>query len=152
VGAVTSSVPLGRVALVVNGAARRGALAYEPARRALTASGAVVIRSYLVDPPQIARVVAEAVAAGCGLVVVGGGDGTVSGVAGLLADLPTGQRPVLAVLPLGTANDFARTLDLPADLAGAAGALATGKVVDVDLGRAGGAPFSTSHLSASRSG
>ncbi len=48
---------------------------------------------------------------------------------------------MLGVLPLGTANDFARTLDLPRDLASAVSALATGKVVDIDLGRANSKPF-----------
>jgi YegS/Rv2252/BmrU family lipid kinase len=48
---------------------------------------------------------------------------------------------VLGVLPLGTANDFARTLDLPPTLPAAISALATGKVVDIDLGRANGHPF-----------
>lgn len=83
----------------------------------------------------------DAVFAGHRLVIVGGGDGTVSCVAGVLADLPETARPVLGVLPLGTANDFARTLDLPAGLEDACQALAGGKVVDVDLGRANGMPF-----------
>jgi YegS/Rv2252/BmrU family lipid kinase len=45
------------------------------------------------------------------------------------------------VLPLGTANDFARTLDLPRSLEEACATVAHGKVVDVDLGRADGRPF-----------
>jgi diacylglycerol kinase (ATP) len=85
--------------------------------------------------------VEEAVAAGCTLLVAGGGDGTLSTVAGLLADLPAPVRPVLGVLPLGTANDFARTLDLPRALPGAVEVLRSGQVVDVDLGRADGLPF-----------
>jgi YegS/Rv2252/BmrU family lipid kinase len=48
---------------------------------------------------------------------------------------------VLGVVPLGTANDFARTLDLKPGVAPALAALATGQVVDIDLGRANGAPF-----------
>jgi YegS/Rv2252/BmrU family lipid kinase len=43
----------------------------------------------------------------------------------------------LGLLPLGTANDFARTLDIPSDVLAACDTIANGKVVDVDLGLAG---------------
>jgi YegS/Rv2252/BmrU family lipid kinase len=71
------------------------------------------------------------------LVVVGGGDGTVSYAAGRVA----GTNVMLGVLPLGTANDFARTLEIPNSLAEACTTVAEGKVVDIDLGRANGEPF-----------
>ena len=139
---MTGPVPLEHAALLVNGASRRGAAAYEPARRALQDARVRLLTSTLLrDPEDIAAVVAAAVGAGARLLVVGGGDGTVDAVAGVLADLPAGGRPVLGVLPLGTANDFARTLDLPRDLPAAVSALAGGKVVDIDLGRANGEPF-----------
>ena len=44
-------------------------------------------------------------------IVIGGGDGTLSKA---LPELLKLNKP-LAVLPLGTANDFARTIGLPAD-------------------------------------
>lgn len=50
-----------------------------------------------------------ALAAGADLVVVGGGDGTVRQVAGVLA----GTDVPLGILPLGTANIFARNVGLP---------------------------------------
>ena len=43
----------------------------------------------------------------------------------------------MGLLPLGTVNDFARTLRLPTDLERACETGAQGKVVDVDLGLAG---------------
>lgn len=46
------------------------------------------------------------------LIVVGGGDGTVSSVANLLA----GKKIILGVLPLGTLNHFAKDLNLPLDI------------------------------------
>jgi YegS/Rv2252/BmrU family lipid kinase len=52
-----------------------------------------------------------------------------------------GTNVVLGVLPLGTANDFARTLEIPNNLAEACATIAEGKVVDIDLGRANGEPF-----------
>jgi YegS/Rv2252/BmrU family lipid kinase len=45
---------------------------------------------------------------------------------------------VLGLLPLGTANDFARTLGIPTDLEAAGATIAQGKIVDVDLGLADG--------------
>ena len=134
--------PVGAAAVLVNGRSRRGAAGYERVQRAMERSGVRVAFYALVhDQDSIAAAVTDAIARGCTLVVVGGGDGTVGTVAGLLADLPTDRRPVLGVLPLGTANDFARTLDLPVDLAGAVAVIADGKVVDIDLGRANGLPF-----------
>jgi diacylglycerol kinase (ATP) len=55
--------------------------------------------------------VSEALAAGCELVVVAGGDGTVSLVAGPLV----GTGVPLAILPVGAANLLARELGIPAD-------------------------------------
>jgi diacylglycerol kinase (ATP) len=45
------------------------------------------------------------------------------------------------VLPLGTANDLARTLDLPLDLAGAVGVIAAGRMRRIDLGEVNGHPY-----------
>ncbi|PXF55353.1 MAG: hypothetical protein C4B57_03670 [Deltaproteobacteria bacterium] len=47
-------------------------------------------------------------ASGCDLTVVAGGDGTVSAVARALGELD--RPPPLAILPLGTGNDLARSL------------------------------------------
>lgn len=70
-------------------------------------------------------------------VVVGGGDGSVSTVADVLArsGVPMG------VLPLGTLNHFAKDLGMPADPAEAAAAIARGRVRAVDVGEANGRVF-----------
>ena len=132
---------LGSAALVLNTAARSGARALETAPDLLREAGLDVASCVAVDDPGALPGVLLAAAEGHRVVVVGGGDGTVSCAAGVLVDLPASVRPVLGVLPLGTANDFARTLDLPSGLEAACRALAGGKVVDIDLGRANGAPF-----------
>jgi diacylglycerol kinase family enzyme len=67
------------------------------------------------------------------VVVVGGGDGTLSGAAQVLA----GKRTALGVLPLGTRNHLARQLGLPVDLTEAVKAAAGGERRRIDLGRAG---------------
>lgn len=55
----------------------------------------------------ITRLVKEAVAEHCSRIIIGGGDGTVNEAINTLLDLPFEERPELAILPLGTANDFA---------------------------------------------
>jgi diacylglycerol kinase (ATP) len=71
------------------------------------------------------------------LVIAGGGDGTLTGaVDGLVeTDLPLG------VLPLGTANDLARTLGLPTDPVAAADVIAAGHQRRIDLGWVNGTHF-----------
>ncbi|MEO5586724.1 MAG: diacylglycerol kinase family protein [Novosphingobium sp.] len=70
---------------------------------------------------------------GASIVTVGGGDGTLGGAAQIL----TGTRTALAILPLGTRNHLARQLGVPLDLAEAAKVAATGERRRMDLGRAG---------------
>ena len=67
------------------------------------------------------------------LVVVAGGDGTVNEVAQALAHTDT----VLALMPLGSIMNIARTLWVPRDLALAARVIAEGKVLAMDMGRLG---------------
>lgn len=64
-----------------------------------------------------ARYVAEAIADGADCVIAGGGDGTLGEVATALADREetADALPSLAVLPLGTANDFATAAGIPVD-------------------------------------
>jgi YegS/Rv2252/BmrU family lipid kinase len=70
-------------------------------------------------------------------VIVGGGDGSLNAAAkGLMkTGLPLG------VLPLGTANDFARTIGLPVDLSAAIDVTAKSNTTDIDLGDANGHLF-----------
>jgi len=70
-------------------------------------------------------------------VLVGGGDGTVS----LAASLIAGSDKILAVLPAGTMNLFARSLGIPLDIETAIAALAEGHIRRVDMARVNGRPF-----------
>ncbi|MEC5341004.1 lipid kinase [Brenneria populi] len=70
-------------------------------------------------------------------VIIGGGDGTLNSAARALVD--TGLP--LGVLPLGTANDFARTLGIPKDLKLAVQIIAAGNLRTIDLGEVNGHPF-----------
>ena len=124
-------------AVVINAGSRRGAaheLAVDAMRRSDVPISAV---HHVRSGGELAATLDRVLAEGHDLVIVGGGDGTVSCAAGRVA----GTDVVLGVLPLGTANDFARTLEIPNNLAEACAAVADGKVVDIDLGRANGEPF-----------
>ncbi|MDQ4007822.1 MAG: lipid kinase [Actinomycetota bacterium] len=120
-----------RAALIVNTGSRTGKAAFDEARDRLTTLGVPLADTFpLSDAARLPETVHAAVQDGCDLVVLGGGDGTVSAA----VDHLTGHDVALGVLPLGTANDFARTLQIPADLEQACHTVAHGKVVDVDLG------------------
>jgi diacylglycerol kinase (ATP) len=74
----------------------------------------------------------DAFARGRGVVACGG-DGTVAALAGLAAE----AGGVLAVVPAGSGNDFARHVGIPrGDVTAAVDLLVTGTVTRVDLGRA----------------
>lgn len=68
--------------------------------------GADVVRMTLDDAAAAAR-------SGAARVVVAGGDGSI----GPVAEAAAGTGVPLAVVPVGTANDFARALDIPLDTA-----------------------------------
>jgi diacylglycerol kinase (ATP) len=101
----------------------------------ITAMEAEGIRADLVftSPDESPALIAQrAVAEGYDMVVVGGGDGTVSEVArGLIhASIPLG------IVPIGTYNNIARSLNLPTDVAEACQVLARGQVKHMDVGQA----------------
>ncbi len=74
-------------------------------------------------------------------VIVAGGDGTVNAVVNALMLLDEATRPRLAILPLGTANDFAGTLHIPDDIDEAIGLLDTTQCIPVDVVRIGADGF-----------
>ena len=67
------------------------------------------------------------------LLVVGSGDGTVSAVSGYLANSNT----ALGYIPLGTTNNFGRSLGLPMDTEESVNVITKGKLADVNLGKVG---------------
>jgi diacylglycerol kinase family enzyme len=117
-------------ALVVNTRSRRGERLYAKARYLLGERGFKLDVCYAVsDPARQPGIVRSLIAGGHKLVIVG--DGTVSAVAALFAY----KDVVFGLLPLGTANSFARTLSIPLSVKGAVDVIADGEVVDIDLGK-----------------
>jgi len=125
---------LSPVALVVNTHSRQGSALFVDAQRVLRERGFAISATRAVrHPRQLGEVVCQLVADGERLIVVGGGDGTFTTIVDELAY----RDVVLGVLPLGTANTFARTLGIPLTLEGAVDVIASGRVREVDLGKVG---------------
>ena len=124
--------PLPRTAtLIVNVKSRRGRDVYDEACTALRAAGITLTATHaLDDPDELEPTVKAAVAEGAEMVIVGGGDGSLSSS----VDFVVGTDTVFALLPLGTANSFARSTGIPLDLPGAIDVIANGRAARVDLG------------------
>jgi YegS/Rv2252/BmrU family lipid kinase len=125
-----------RAALIVNTRSRSGERTFFRALDRLQELGVTLGPTYAVrDPVRLPETVRDVLDDGSEyrFLILGGGDGSVSSVVDFLAH----HDVVLGLLPLGTANDFARTLGIPPDIEGACQTIASGKMVDVDLGLAG---------------
>jgi YegS/Rv2252/BmrU family lipid kinase len=78
----------------------------------------------------------EAALGGYSPVVAAGGDGTIGEVVnGLMLAAGDQTAGPLAIIPLGSANDFIQTLGTPADVKGACQLLRTGQARTIDVGR-----------------
>jgi diacylglycerol kinase family enzyme len=86
---------------------------------------------------ELVREAERALGAPGATLVAGGGDGTVSTVANLVA----GRDAVLGILPLGTLNHFARDLGLPLELDQAVDVILAGRTTAVDVGEVNGRVF-----------
>lgn len=119
-----------RAMLVINAMSRSGAEALDDVRARLEAAGIEIADAHAVQDPRVMEPIVKAAIARAPMVIVGGGDGTLSSV----VDHFVGTDTVFAVLPLGTANSFARTLGIPLDLEGAIRVIAYGRRKRIDLG------------------
>ncbi len=124
--------------LVVNAHSRRGRALFREAAAKLRGAGIRLIEAHAIqNPADLIPTVKRAVASGAPMVIVGGGDGSLS----CTVDEVVEHDCVFALLPLGTANSFARTLGIPLDLDGAIQVIATGKRRRIDLGMINGDYF-----------
>lgn len=121
--------------MLVNANARRGAQALD-VLPLLEGLGLDVTVERFGSPAEVSADIVRR-APGVDLVIVCGGDGTVAsaGLGALETGLPLG------ILPLGTANDLARTLGLPLDLKQACHVIAKGRSRRIDLGLVNGKAF-----------
>jgi len=122
--------------LIVNARSRDGEAARAAVADKLKAHGINVLEHDCRSREQVTALIREQ-AQRVDLVAVAGGDGTMNAAAQGL--LETGIP--LGILPTGTANDLARTLDIPPDLDRAAAIIAAGHTRTIDLGSVNGKPF-----------
>lgn len=86
---------------------------------------------YLIEPDcELPGAIADALVRGIRTFVACGGDGTIASVARALADRPA----TLGIIPGGTRNNIALSLDIPADLPAAVALLRSGQPSKVDVG------------------
>lgn len=90
-----------------------------------------------VDPADLGDEMRRAWGTGVDAVIVAGGDGTVSGAAGVAVE----HQITLGVLPLGTFNHFAGDLGIPDSLDRAAAWLASARPMNVDAAEVNGTTF-----------
>lgn len=124
------STPMNQRALfLVNRHSRRGQQNLSQATEQLEQLGFELLEESTEDPEQLSEVICR-YRDRVDLVIVGGGDGTLNAAAAGLVE----TRLPLGILPLGTANDLARTLGIPTTISQACKIIATGRKLPIDLG------------------
>ncbi|WMT87901.1 lipid kinase [Pelagibacterium sp. 26DY04] len=125
-----------RALMLVNPNARRGSQAVEPIAKRLRFRGLDVTVERFKSPDELATDIARR-RHEVDLAIVCGGDGTMNAAAPAIIEtgLPMG------IIPMGTANDLARTLHIPESFQQAADIIADGHTRAIDVGVVNGRPF-----------
>lgn len=131
-----SAEQIRRLLAIVNVGSGRGQDAIDRAVARLEAAGLTIDLRRPEKPERISQIVRED-GPDFDAIVLGGGDGTVSHS---LPALIEAGRP-FGLLPMGTANDLARTLGISFDLTEAAEVIAAGRTRRIDLATVNDMPF-----------
>jgi YegS/Rv2252/BmrU family lipid kinase len=125
-----------RALLLLNPKARRGQESMAPIVERLEVGGLAVTVETFEALPELARDIVR-LRHLADLVIVCGGDGSVSSAAMAVVEsgLPMG------IIPMGTANDLARTLHIPTNLLQAADVIVQGRTRRIDVGTVNGHAF-----------
>lgn len=126
--------------LALNPNSRRGGEPGDRITQLLRSEGFELRHAPVADPQALRQILREhgaSLSPRTDRIFVGGGDGTVNHLLSTLVESPV---PVV-LLPLGTANDLARTLGVPEDLEAAVALARDGVPVPIDLGRVNGHLF-----------
>lgn len=118
-----------RALLIVNEKSRRGKEALPDVIEGLREAGITSLHKHCGNREELSDLIARQGHA-VDLIIVGGGDGTLNAAAQALTKV---RRP-LGILPLGTANDLARTLGIPTDLGQAIEVIAARRTRSIDIG------------------
>tara|TARA_A100001391_G_scaffold203823_1_gene197248 strand:- start:673 stop:1572 length:900 start_codon:yes stop_codon:yes gene_type:complete len=84
---------------------------------------------------EIAHEIHEFLTTGGQTVIAAGGDGTVHAVVNGMMQIEHSKRPKMAIVPLGTANDFAGTLHIPDEIKDAVAVIHHGATTAIDVVR-----------------
>ena len=122
--------------LLVNRHSRQGKKKFQLAVDTLSELNFELVVIPCDHPSQIPEIITQQ-ASKVDLVIIGGGDGTLN----LAVDSLVAHHLPLGILPMGTANDLARTLGIPLGIKEACQVIATGKVDYIDLGWVNGKYF-----------
>lgn len=140
VGTVSAhaSSPVREIVFLANGNARLGDAGSERAKEALEAEGFTIKQFRVTHSEQeFARHLASYLGGGEPVIAIGGGDGTQR----MAAEMIAGTTSVMAVVPLGTGNAWAREIGMPVNAVQVAQSLATAEVKAIDIGTANGRGF-----------
>jgi len=133
----------GKVLLIANPAAQRGngAAAAELAHRLLDEclDDESQLEFKLTEAPGHAIEIAAATDAQT--VITLGGDGVIHETVNGLMRIPADRRPAFGLIPVGSGNDYARTLNIPEDIHEAVTRLANAQETPADLGCCNGEYF-----------
>lgn len=116
--------------LLINRSSRRSRQVERTILKSCEANGIVIDKHHMVDSQNLDKTLREIKNRSPALLIVGSGDGTLSNLVNYFANTSV----VLGVVPLGTTNNFARSLSLPLDIDEAVQRIAQGEVKDIDLG------------------
>ncbi len=128
--------PTTRTLLLFNPKSRRGEQALAPVLARLRAGGHAVTVETFETLAELASDISR-LCRTMDAVVVCGGDGSISSAASALA----GNSLPFGIIPAGTANDLARTLQIPTDFEQAADVVVAGNRRRIDLGMVNGHAF-----------
>ncbi len=127
-----------RAALVINTHSRKAERTFFMVLDKLEAAGVIVTDLFPVrNPDHLSKAVEKAIAQGNQLIIIGGGDGTISAMSGHFVN----RDVTLGILPLGTANSFIKSLGIPTGIDAAISVLAQGKEERIDVGSINGTYF-----------
>lgn len=130
-------------AIIMNPAAQHGKVANLVGKVRSLFDGRLDYELHLTEAPWHAQALArQAARGGADVIVAAGGDGTVHECAnGILTE---GAKVALAVLPLGSGNDYRRTLGISTNVNRAVDQIIAGKTKRVDVGVLNGKYFTNS--------
>lgn len=126
----------GRALLIVNRHSRSGQTDLDAINARLSQAG-LAVEMVFPENQQSLTTLIQTHRHSCDRIIIGGGDGTLNAA---VAALLTSTLP-LGILPLGTANDLARTLGIPLNPIGACDVITAGKLHRIDLGCVNGHYF-----------